>query len=291
LTDALTQGISLSGGQKQRINICRAIYCNTDIQIFDDPLSALDAHVGKAVFQNVLKSNTEKTRILVTHALHFLPEVDYIYTLVDGRIAERGTYAELMANDGAFSKFVEEFGSKEDSMKKEEKAIESADIEEKKPQRGTAGKTMMQEEERNTGAIKWDVYREYLTAAHGTVLIPLLLVSLLLMQGSSVMSSYWWVISLCLCHITNTRLQACLLGRIVRVNFVRYTYVLNIFIANGPNLKDFMSVFLYITTRSSLTIANADWHLCCPRRLPGVDDVHDGSYILNAYLLCFPTAT
>ncbi|KAG0695501.1 ABC transporter [Suillus ampliporus] len=193
LTDARAQGISLSGGQKQRINICRAIYCNTDIQIFDDPLSALDAHVGKAVFQNVLKRNAEKTRILVTHALHFLPEVDYIYTLVDGRIAERGTYSELIANDGAFSKFVAEFGSKEDPTKKQEKVVEDADIDEKKNEKGKAGKAMMQEEERNTGAIKLEVYREYLTAAHGNVLVPLLLLSLVLMQGSSVMSSYWLV--------------------------------------------------------------------------------------------------
>ncbi|KAG2035930.1 ABC transporter [Suillus americanus] len=193
LTEVGEKGISLSGGQKQRINICRAIYCNTDIQIFDDPLSALDAHVGKAVFQNVLKKNADKTRILVTHALHFLPEVDYIYTLVDGRVAERGTYAELMANDGAFSKFVSEFGSKEDSTKKEEKVAEGAEIEDKKTQKGSAGKAMMQEEERNTGAIKWDVYREYLTAAHGPVLLPLLLLSVILMQCSSVMSAYWLV--------------------------------------------------------------------------------------------------
>jgi ABC-type multidrug transport system ATPase subunit len=147
--------------------------------------------VGKAVFQNVLKNNTGKTRILVTHALHFLPDVDYIYTLVDGRIAERGTYAELMGNDGAFSKFVAEFGSKEDPTKKEEEEVETADSEDKTPQKGTAGKAMMQEEERNTGAIKWEVYREYLAAAHGAVLIPLLVVSLVLMQTSSVMSSYW----------------------------------------------------------------------------------------------------
>ncbi|KAG1899413.1 ABC transporter [Suillus fuscotomentosus] len=192
LTEVGEKGISLSGGQKQRINICRAIYCNTDIQIFDDPLSALDAHVGKAVFQNVLKKNADKTRILVTHALHFLPEVDFIYTLVDGRIAERGTYAELMAKDGAFSKFVYEFGSKEDSTKKEEKAVDGPKIEDIKIQKGSAGKAMMQEEERNTGSIKWGVYREYVAAAHGPVLVPLFLLSVILMQCSSVMSSYWY---------------------------------------------------------------------------------------------------
>lgn len=57
--------------------------------LLQDPLSALDAHVGKAVFENVLRnSSSGKTRILVTHALHFLPQVDYILTIVDGRIAE-----------------------------------------------------------------------------------------------------------------------------------------------------------------------------------------------------------
>ena len=158
------------------------------------------------MFENVLKRNTGKTRILVTHALHFLPDVDYIYTIVDGRIAERGTYPELMANDGAFSKFVEEFGSKDDPMKKEEKAVENVDTEEKKPEKSAAGKAMMQEEERNTGAIKWQVYREYLSAAHGGILLPLLLLSLVLLQGSGIISSYWWVIQLCPGHIADTGL-------------------------------------------------------------------------------------
>ncbi|KAF9237604.1 ABC transporter [Melanogaster broomeanus] len=194
LTEVGEKGISLSGGQKQRINICRAIYCNTDVQIFDDPLSALDAHVGKAVFQNVLKNNTAgKTRILVTHALHFLPEVDYIYTLLDGKIAERGTYDELIASDGAFSKFIEEFGSKEDNTTKAEETAEAVVEEKKKPQPGVKGSGMMQEEERNTGAIKLGVYREYLSAANGLVFVPLLFLSLVLMQGSTVMSSYWLV--------------------------------------------------------------------------------------------------
>ena len=101
------RGVNLSGGQKQRINICRAIYVGADIQIFDDPISALDAPVGKHVFQNVfLGAAADKTRILVTHALHFLPQVDYIYTMVDGRVGEHGTYADLMAADGDFARFV-----------------------------------------------------------------------------------------------------------------------------------------------------------------------------------------
>lgn len=175
------------------------------MQIFDDPLSALDAHVGKAVFQNVLQnSSTGKTRILVTHALHFLPQVDYIYAIVDGKIAERGTYEDLLANDGAFSKFQKEFGSKETEAEKkedEEDAIEApvdneedaADRQTKARKKVSAGAGMMQKEERNTGAISGEVYKTYVKAARGEVVIPMLIMALALMQGATVMSSYWSV--------------------------------------------------------------------------------------------------
>lgn len=206
MTEVGERGISLSGGQKQRINICRAIYVNADIQIFDDPLSALDAHVGKSVFNNVfLNASVGKTRILVTHALHFLPQVDYIFTVVDGRIAERGTYLELLMREGgAFSRFVKEFGAQEQREEEEEEAVEEAgledeieedDVELKKSEQRKKSKkadtAMMQEEERNTGAVNNDVYRAYLHAARGKYLVPLLILSMAFLQGAQVMSSYW----------------------------------------------------------------------------------------------------
>lgn len=72
LTEIGERGINISGGQKQRINVARALYHQADIFIYDDPLSALDAHVGQAIFDNaMLKSVREgKTVLLVTHALH-----------------------------------------------------------------------------------------------------------------------------------------------------------------------------------------------------------------------------
>ncbi|TCD64284.1 hypothetical protein EIP91_004292 [Steccherinum ochraceum] len=197
MTEVGERGISLSGGQKQRINICRAIYVGADIQIFDDPLSALDAHVGELVFNNVfLNSAAGTTRILVTHALHFLPQVDYIYTVVDGQIAERGTYPELIAKEGAFSRFVHEFGAREEKEEKEEEAVEEAGVDEKKekkPRKVTAGAALMQQEERNTGAVAGAIYKEYLKAGKGSIIIPLLALSLVFLQGAQVMSSlvYW----------------------------------------------------------------------------------------------------
>ncbi|KAJ7758854.1 ABC transporter [Mycena maculata] len=191
----LTEGISLSGGQRQRLNICRSIYSDTDIQIFDDPLSALDAHVGKAVFHNVLQNTLlGKTRILVTHALHFLPYVDYIITVADGRIAERGTYAELIQKGGEFSKFVTEFGSNDQSKDNSEEVAEvNAAPEADARKKATAGVGMMQTEERNIGAISLNVYKSYLSAGNGKIIVPLILLSLVLLQGSNTMSSYWLV--------------------------------------------------------------------------------------------------
>ena len=175
-----------------------------DIQ---DPLSALDAHVGRTVFQQVFMNNPEgRTKILVTHALHFLPQVDYIYTIADGQVMERGTYAELMANDGVFSKFIKEFGSKEEEETEgvDGVAAEGEVAKRGKSQKGSSvvtalkeqykkGKTIMQDEERSVGAVTWQVYKTYLTAGNGIILVPALILSLLLVQGSQVMSGYWLV--------------------------------------------------------------------------------------------------
>lgn len=221
VSDERRQGISLSGGQKQRINICRAIYVDADIQIFDDPLSALDAHVGRSVFTNVfLHAIAGKTRILVTHALHFLPQVDYIYTIVDGRVAERGTYAELLARDGAFARFAREFGAKEEQEEQEEDAVEEVAEEKavvkKKAPGGNA--PLMQVEERNTGAVSREVYKEYLKAGKGQILIPLLILALTFLQGAQVMSSYWYVSCLfCTWVYAHLSFQARVLARRVCV--------------------------------------------------------------------------
>lgn len=90
-------------------SIARAVYQNSDIYFFDDPLSAVDAHVGKHLFDNVFGPSgllSNKTRVLVTNAITFLPEVDEIYVLNNGRISEQGTYQQLMQNKGAFAEFL-----------------------------------------------------------------------------------------------------------------------------------------------------------------------------------------
>lgn len=89
----------MSGGQKQRVALARATYNNADIYLLDDPLSAVDAHVGKHLFEKVLGPKgmlKRKTRLLVTHSITYLPEMDNIIVLKDGEISETGTYRELL---------------------------------------------------------------------------------------------------------------------------------------------------------------------------------------------------
>nr|XP_055026726.1 ATP-binding cassette sub-family C member 2-like isoform X1 [Misgurnus anguillicaudatus] len=118
-TEIGEKGINLSGGQKQRVSLARAAYSSSDVYLMDDPLSAVDSHVGKHLFDKVIGPKgmlKDKTRILVTHGVSFLPYVDEIVVLVDGIVSEVGSYNSLRASKGAFSEFLETY-AKEESNK------------------------------------------------------------------------------------------------------------------------------------------------------------------------------
>ncbi|XP_075738557.1 multidrug resistance-associated protein 1 isoform X3 [Rhipicephalus microplus] len=111
-TEVGEKGINLSGGQKQRISLARAVYSGSSIYFFDDPLSAVDSHVGKHIFDKVIGPKgllRKKTRLLVTHRLSVLPQVDMVIVLSDGKISDVGTYDELLTRGGAFSDFLVQF--------------------------------------------------------------------------------------------------------------------------------------------------------------------------------------
>ncbi|XP_051815787.1 canalicular multispecific organic anion transporter 1 isoform X2 [Acanthochromis polyacanthus] len=123
-TEIGEKGINLSGGQKQRVSLARAAYSDADIYLLDDPLSAVDSHVGKHLFEKVIGPNgilSDKTRILVTHGVSFLPYVDEIVVLVDGKISEIGSYDNLRASRGAFSEFLDTY-AKEQSNQNQSKS-------------------------------------------------------------------------------------------------------------------------------------------------------------------------
>ncbi|XP_035914954.1 multidrug resistance-associated protein 1 isoform X7 [Anopheles stephensi] len=109
MTEIGEKGINLSGGQKQRVSLARAVYNDADVYFLDDPLSAVDSHVGKHIFEQVIGPTgllAKKTRVLVTHGITYLPNTDKIYVLREGEISESGTYQELMDKKGAFAEFL-----------------------------------------------------------------------------------------------------------------------------------------------------------------------------------------
>lgn len=95
------RGASLSGGQKARISLARAVYRKALIYLLDDPLSAVDAHVGKHLFSECIGPNgylarEKATRILITHQIHFLKEADWIIVLDKGAVIKQGTWNDVM---------------------------------------------------------------------------------------------------------------------------------------------------------------------------------------------------
>ncbi|KAJ7591654.1 multidrug resistance-associated ABC transporter [Mycena floridula] len=188
------KGINLSGGQKARVSLARAAYSSSQVVLLDDPLSAVDSHVGKSILENCLLSGplAKKTRILVTHALHVLDKTDYIYFVEDGKIAAHGPYKELIKSSTAFGHLIEDYGSQDqdDSLVSESSDKVKAEDAAIKPQPTTvvkaANTALMQEEERYTGAVSWNTYNRYLAFGGGLVWAVILLSLYTLMQGAQV---------------------------------------------------------------------------------------------------------
>ncbi|KAF6122854.1 ATP binding cassette subfamily C member 1 [Phyllostomus discolor] len=125
-TEIGEKGVNLSGGQKQRVSLARAVYCDSDVYLFDDPLSAVDAHVGKHIFENVIGPKgmlKNKTRLLVTHGISYLPQVDVIIVMSGGKISEMGSYQELLAQDGAFAEFLRTYSSTEQEQTEQDDGL------------------------------------------------------------------------------------------------------------------------------------------------------------------------
>ncbi|KAI8853708.1 P-loop containing nucleoside triphosphate hydrolase protein [Chytridium lagenaria] len=203
-------GINLSGGQKQRVSLARLVYFNSSIVLLDDPLSAVDAHVGKHIFHKCIKGALEgKTRILVTHQLHFVPQCDIVITMKDGAVAEYGTYADLMTAKhtnhmllGEFAKLMKSYGGITDEPEVDEKSVvvESESEEEKEAgeivkekKTGAAGGQLMQAEERMTGQLSNSVIVTFAIALGGRGFILLLLSTLALTQLTRIANDLWLV--------------------------------------------------------------------------------------------------
>lgn len=195
-TEIGERGITVSGGQKQRLNIARAIYFNADIVIMDDPLSAVDAHVGKHIMDEAICGLLRgKARVLATHQLHVLHRADRIVWMKEGSIHKIATFPDLMEHDAEFQKLMETTTQAEKVEEQEE--IDADEIEEekkdivktKKPRKPAAA--LMQQEERAVKSVGWNVYAAYIKASGSYLSAPIVLSLLIISQGANIVTSLW----------------------------------------------------------------------------------------------------
>ncbi|KAJ9546583.1 hypothetical protein OSB04_019126 [Centaurea solstitialis] len=209
LTEIGERGINMSGGQKQRIQIARAVYNDADIYLLDDPFSAVDAHTGTELFQECLLGMLKEKTVLV----EFLSAADLILVMQNGRIAQMGTFKELLKQNigfevlvGAHNQALESVLAVETSSREPEQTSvvdeEPTLITELSQTKQDSehnlcvdmskqdGK-LVQEEEREKGSIGKEVYWSYLTLAKGGILVPIILVAQSSFQVLQIASNYW----------------------------------------------------------------------------------------------------
>ncbi|XP_057458600.1 ABC transporter C family member 12-like isoform X2 [Lotus japonicus] len=206
LTEIGERGVNISGGQKQRVSLARAVYSNSDVYIFDDPLSALDAHVAQEVFGNCIKEGLRgKTRVLVTNQLHFLPQVDKIILVSEGMIKEQGTFEELSKCGHLFQKLMENAGKMEHQADSNEdrdshdndlplnnEAIVELPNGASYEKKGKLQKSVLvKKEERETGVVSWKVITRYKSALGGLWVVLILFGCYTLTEVLRISSSTW----------------------------------------------------------------------------------------------------
>ncbi|RDY13192.1 ABC transporter C family member 2, partial [Mucuna pruriens] len=207
-TEIGERGINISGGQKQRVSLARAVYSNSDVYIFDDPLSALDAHIAQEVFRNCIKEGLRgKTRVLVTNQLHFLPQVDKIILVSEGMIKEQGTFEELSKSGLLFQKLMENAGKMEQQADNSEdrdshdkanglplnnEAIMELPSDASYEKKGKLRKSVLvKQEERETGIVSWKVIMRYKSALGGLWVVSILFGCYTLSEVLRISSSTW----------------------------------------------------------------------------------------------------
>ncbi|CAJ1988893.1 ABCC1 / ATP-binding cassette (ABC) protein [Leishmania donovani] len=209
-TEIGEKGVNLSGGQKARVSLARAVYANRDVYLLDDPLSALDAHVGERVVEECfLGALAGKTRVLATHQVHIVPRADYVVALGDGRVEFSGSSADFMRTsiyagmasgvtenkeEGDAERSESALDAEEEaevtlnrSASKGEGAEEEGDAAAKDPAAGS----FVVEEEKASGGVPWRTYMAYFRYCGGAHVAATIVLVFAVTELITVSSSVW----------------------------------------------------------------------------------------------------
>ncbi|KAJ7479990.1 hypothetical protein B0H11DRAFT_2173507 [Mycena galericulata] len=194
-TEIGEKGVSLSGGQKARVALARAVYVQSKYVLLDDPLSAVDSHTSRTLYEKCLRGPllANRTVVLVTHHVELvLPGAHYLVRMLDGRIDTQGTVKELraqgvlddIAHDAAVEVQKEELAVAAEAEVPTEEADAKEAEETKKPRK------LVKDEHREQGGVKWKIYKSYLKASSYSIWVFLVFV-VLLQQLLSVGEKLW----------------------------------------------------------------------------------------------------
>lgn len=200
-TEVGPKGVTLSGGQRWRVALARALYSRAGILILDDVLSAVDAHVGRSMVDNALTGELAdgRTRILATHHAELcLPKASYHVRLHEGRVESADTITPsdnyTAATSGSNGSSVQGDSEtptiadpQDDQVSSEDTTVAGAQTPNgrKKP-----NKSQVEEEKRETGRVKWHVYKTYL-ASSGAPLLWLVVAALIIGSGFAGIARVW----------------------------------------------------------------------------------------------------
>ncbi|XP_022105344.1 ATP-binding cassette sub-family C member 9-like [Acanthaster planci] len=191
-TEIGEKGINMSGGQKQRISIARTVYSDKEIIILDDPLSALDVHVGSQVFHKAIVGTLlkkKRTVVLVTHQLQYLHHAHKIIVMKDGEVAHQGTLQDIIDEaPELYSEYQQAIKTVTESETEAEDIMSRMSDEEKREvfkrktnqessvesSRSKAGTKLIEEEEMEQGSVSYKVYAFYFRAMTWTMSIGFL---------------------------------------------------------------------------------------------------------------------
>uniref|UniRef100_A0A8C6TA17 ATP-binding cassette, sub-family C (CFTR/MRP), member 6b, tandem duplicate 1 n=1 Tax=Neogobius melanostomus TaxID=47308 RepID=A0A8C6TA17_9GOBI len=186
-TEIGEKGVNLSGGQRQRVSLARAVYRKCNIYLFDDPLSAVDTHVGQHIFDRVIGPNgllRGKTRILVTHGASLLPHCDLVLVMEEGRISESGSFTQLMERNGSFAKFIQTFGVRSRrSMSRLSVNDFSTDLSQEQ-------QLLRSITEMRVFQVRLQTYKEYFETI-GLAFLVIIVLLYAFQQGASLSYNYW----------------------------------------------------------------------------------------------------
>ena len=196
MTEIGERGINLSGGQKARVSLARAFYSKqTKVMLLDDPLSAVDTHVGEHIFSQAIAGTlgTGITRVLVTHHVHLLSRCDSVIVLQGGTIKHQGKYKDLLEQGVSFAGAVDVSKAQEgeeDETADTGKAKEEELSDEKKAALKKSGAKLVSTEERNEGSVAGSAYYHYAQA--GGVMVATAAICVAgIGRASEIMAGFW----------------------------------------------------------------------------------------------------